>query len=138
MPHPPLHIWARPRDWSLQLLYLSTFYITMARVLSQNKLRILWTSPTSISHVSGYGLGLFGQGPNTGLQLTDCPTQTGGCGPQLCPHQMLAWQLWAPAVAFALWATVASEGLNPSKWWVGNFQTHHMKAMEALVGCLPP
>ena len=26
MPHPPLHIWAHPRDWSLQPLYLSTLF----------------------------------------------------------------------------------------------------------------
>ena len=28
MPHPPLHIWTHPRDWSLQPLYLSTTITT--------------------------------------------------------------------------------------------------------------
>ena len=32
MPHPPPCIWVHPHDRSLQLLYLPTFYITMARV----------------------------------------------------------------------------------------------------------
>ena len=31
-PHPPPHIWAHPRDHSLQPLYLPKFCITMARV----------------------------------------------------------------------------------------------------------
>ena len=40
MPHPPLHIWAHPRDWNLQPLYLSTF-IQLLRVLSQ-KSRVIY------------------------------------------------------------------------------------------------
>ena len=54
MPHPPLHIWTHPHNWSIQPLYLSTFYTTMVGVLSQNKnkLRIIWTSPTSLAAVS--------------------------------------------------------------------------------------
>ena len=73
-----------------------------------------------------------------GLYLTGCPTLTGGHGPQLCLCQMLAWCLWAPAVSFAPWATLVSEELNPSKWWVGNLQTHHVKTIEGLAGCPPP
>ena len=29
MPHPLLHIWAHPRDWSLQPLYLSTLFYNL-------------------------------------------------------------------------------------------------------------
>ena len=33
MPHPPLHIWAHPHDWSLQPLYLSTLFYNLYTLL---------------------------------------------------------------------------------------------------------
>ena len=45
MPRPPLHIWVRPHNWSLQLLYLSTF-VQLLRVLQQ-KSRVMSTTPIS-------------------------------------------------------------------------------------------
>ena len=48
MPHPPLHIWVHPHDWSLQLLYLS-FLIQLSQVLQQIKQYIYNTFFNSVS-----------------------------------------------------------------------------------------
>ena len=50
MPHPTPHIWARPHDWSLQLLYLLIFYITMARVF-YHKINREYITDTSNLHL---------------------------------------------------------------------------------------
>ena len=52
-PHPPPHIWAHPRDWSLQLLYLSTlFYNLLYTILQIWRLCCYLTPPSQRSSTS--------------------------------------------------------------------------------------
>ena len=99
MPHPPPHIWARPCDQSLQLLYLSTTittsFITKTEIESN-----VFTPIVSVCR----------QGLHVGLGLKGHSAPPDQCVPQPHPGQ----QLWAPAVACAPSATVVSVGLNSS------------------------